>query len=153
MNRLTVPALIAALAVLAAAPVAANAAAKKPVHKTAAKKAAEPEAAPEVLNDAQLAEAGRVFTGRAQCEMKETVDIESVQGQPGHFTLHYGKATYHMTPEETTTGAVRLHDKKADVVWLQIPAKSMLLDERAGHRLVDGCQEAQQRSDAAVAAR
>jgi hypothetical protein len=153
MNRFTVPALIAALAVLAAAPVAASAATKKPAHKSVAKKqkAEEPEAAPEVLNDAQLAEADHVFTGRAQCEMKETVDIEAVQGQPGHFNLRYGKATYHMTPETTTTGAVRLHDKKADVLWIQIPAKSMLLDERAGHRLVDGCQETQQRGDAAVA--
>jgi hypothetical protein len=150
MKRLTVPALIAALAVLAAAPMAADAATKKPVHKAAAKPAAQPET-PEVLTDGQMAEASHVFTGRAQCESKEWVDVEPVSGKPGHFDLHFGKAVYHMVPEETTTGAVRLHDKKADVVWLQIPAKSMLLDEGHGHRLVDGCQEEQQRTPGVTA--
>jgi hypothetical protein len=149
MTRLTAPALLAAFALAATAPLAAQAATKKPVHKApVAKKAAEPEA-PEVMTDGQLAAAQRVFTGKAECEMKQTVDLEAVDGQPGHFTLKYGKQTYHMTPEETTTGAVRLHDKKADVIWIQIPAKSMLLDEKAGHRMVDGCTEEQQRTASA----
>jgi hypothetical protein len=51
-----------------------------------------------------------------------------------------------MVPEETSTGAVRLFDKKAGVVWLQIPAKSMLLNTRAGQRLVDRCTHAEQRA-------
>lgn len=148
MNRLTAPALIAALALMASAPFAAQAAtAKKPVHKAApAKKAEAAPAAPETMTEGQLAEAQRVYTGKADCEFKQVVDVEAVDGQPGHFTLHFGKQTYHMTPEETTTGAVRLHDKKADVVWIQIPAKSMLLDQKAGHRLVDACQAPQQRT-------
>lgn len=148
MKRLTAPALIAALAVMAAAPLAAGAATKtahKATHKAAATKPAAAAETPEALTEGQLAAAARVYTGHAQCESKESVDVEPVSGQPGHFNLHFGKAVYHMVPEETTTGAVRLHDKKADIVWLQIPAKSMLLDEGHGHRLVDGCQEAQQR--------
>lgn len=149
MKRLTAPALIAAFAMLAAAPLAANAGTKaaphKAAHKAPATKAAAAPEAPEVLTEGQLAEAARVYTGRAECESRESVDVEAVSGQPGHFSVHFGKAVYHMVPEVTTTGAVRLHDKKANIVWLQIPAKSMLLDEGAGHRLVDGCQEAQQR--------
>jgi hypothetical protein len=61
---------------------------------------------------------------------------------------------YNMVPEETTTGAVRLQDKKTGMVWLQIPSKSMLMNSRAGQRMVDGCTQSEQRAavDAAKAA-
>jgi len=41
---------------------------------------------------------------------------------------------------------VKLTDAKAGVIWLQIPAKSMLLNERAGSRFVDRCMHAEQRA-------
>lgn len=120
--------------------------APKPSAAKATKKAA-PAPAPEApLTEGQLAAAQRVFTGRADCEYKQAVDVEPVSGQPGHFDVRFGKRTYRMVPEETTTGAVRLHDQRADVVWLQIPVKSMMMDNKAGHRLVDACQHPQQRA-------
>lgn len=102
------------------------------------------------ISEAQLLVADRVLTGEASCDLNQTVDLQAVAGQPGHFRLSYKKANYTMIPEETTSGAVRLEDKKAGVIWLQIPAKSMLMDARAGLRLVDGCTHPEQR--AAVAA-
>lgn len=102
------------------------------------------------ISEAQLGVADRVLTGEASCDMDQTVDLQPVAGKPGHFRLSYKKSSYTMIPEETTSGAVRLEDKKSGMVWLQIPAKSMLMDSRAGQRMVDGCTHPEQR--AAVAA-
>ena len=120
-----------------------KAAAKKPAAKA---KAAEPVTATnDNLSAGQLAAADRVLTGVADCEMKEKVDVEKIAGHNGNFKVVYAHKTYTMVPEETTTGAVRLVDTSGAVVWIQIPAKSMLMNQKEHHRLVDGCQEDEQR--------
>lgn len=108
----------------------------------------------EAINERQLAIASRVLTGKAQCEESQSVDVDAVAGKPGMFQVRFKNATYIMVPEETTTGAVRLLDRKSSVVWLQIPVKSMLLDNRVGRRMVDLCTHAEQRAavDASKAA-
>lgn len=98
------------------------------------------------ISEAQLLVADRVLTGDAACEMNQSVSVEPIKGKPGHFQLRFKKASYTMVPEETSSGAVRLEDKKAGIVWLQIPSKSMLMNSRAGQRLVDGCLHAEQRA-------
>jgi hypothetical protein len=97
------------------------------------------------LTPGQLAAADQVFQGEAQCDMKESVVVRALDGQPGHFELTHRKARYRLVPEETQTGAVRLEDRQAGIVWIQIPAKSMLLNAKVGQRLVDGCTLAEQR--------
>jgi len=130
-----------AFAASAASAPASKSTAKKPAAKPAPK-AAEPEAP---LSQGQLDVAKRVMTGTAECEFKEKVEVTAAP-EAGHFHVTYGKATYSMVPKETTTGAVVLVDTAKDVEWLQIPAKSMLLDNREGHRLVDHCTQAEQRA-------
>ncbi len=98
------------------------------------------------ISEAQLQVADRVLTGDAACEFNQTVSVEPIKGKPGHFVLRFKKASYTMVPEETTSGAVRLEDKKAGMVWLQIPSKSMLMNARAGQRMVDGCLHPEQRA-------
>jgi hypothetical protein len=98
------------------------------------------------LTPAQLEAANRVLTGTAQCEFNQQVMLNPIEGRPGHFRLAFRNVSYTMVPEETTTGAVRLEDKRAGVVWVQIPAKSMLLNAKAGQRMVDACQQSQQRA-------
>jgi hypothetical protein len=100
----------------------------------------------EAISAAQLDIAARVLTGKADCEDNQAVDVDAMPGKPGMFKVRFKGANYVMVPEETTTGAVRLTDRKAEVVWLQIPAKSMLLNNRAGHRMVDRCTHAEQRA-------
>jgi hypothetical protein len=100
----------------------------------------------EAVNAAQLEISTRVLTGRADCEFNQNVNIDALADHPGYFRVAYGKQQYLMVPEETTTGAVRLVDKKTGVIWLQIPVKSMLIDTKAGHRLVDACLCAEQRA-------
>ncbi len=100
----------------------------------------------EQVNAAQLDVAARVLTGSADCEFNQRVHIEPASGQPGHFHVQFAKARYTMVPQETTTGAVRLEDRRAGVIWLQIPSKSMLMNARLGQRMVDACTVAEQRA-------
>ncbi len=112
--------------------------------------AALPTLAIESLSAGQLDAASRVLTGTAECEFNQKVSLTALAGQPGHFKLGYKQASYTVVPQETTTGAVRLEDRKAGIVWLQIPAKSMLMNAKVGQRLVDGCTHAEQRADQAA---
>ena len=99
----------------------------------------------EAITENRLEIASRVLTGSAQCEFNQQVSVEAMADRPGHFKVGFNKLHYVMTPEETTTGAVRLEDKKAGVVWLQIPVKSMLMNHKIGQRMVDGCTHTEQR--------
>jgi hypothetical protein len=100
----------------------------------------------EQISDGQMQAAARVMTGDIDCEFDQKITLKAVDGQPGHFHLGFKKVTYRMVPQETTTGAVRLEDKKAGVVWLQIPSKSMLMNAKIGQRMVDACLHADQRA-------
>lgn len=91
-----------------------------------------------------------MLTGTADCEFNQKVDVLPIEGQAGHFMVRYQGKRYRMVPRETATGAVRLEDPLEGVVWLQIPAKSMLMNARRGQRMIDACMHAEQR--AAVAA-
>ena len=118
--------------------------AKKPTQRAAKASPAAP--IPEVqLTPGQLEAANRVLTGSADCEFRQTVQLTAIDGRAGHFKLVFGKLSYTLVAQETTTGAVRLEDRKAGVVWLQIPAKSMLLNTKVGQRMVDSCVHEQQR--------
>jgi hypothetical protein len=98
------------------------------------------------ISEAQLQIADRVHTGDATCEFDQVVNLARIEGQPGHFKLTFKKASYTVVPEETTTGALRLEDKKAGIVWLQIPSKSMLMNSKIGQRMVDNCLHPEQRA-------
>jgi hypothetical protein len=104
------------------------------------------------LSPGQMEAASRVYLGTADCDLKQSVHLRALDGRPGHFELTHKKMRYTLVPEVTTTGAVRLEDRQAGVVWLQIPAKSMLLNAKAGRREVDGCLHAEQRAEAATPA-
>lgn len=108
-------------------------------------------AAAEQLSEAQLAAAQQVYLGTASCDAKQDVHLSAIAGKPGHFELRHKKARYTLTPEPTSTGAIRLEDRQAGMVWLQIPAKSMLLNAKQGRREVDGCMHAEQRAENATA--
>jgi hypothetical protein len=98
------------------------------------------------ISEAQLQIADRVHTGDAACEFGQVVSVVRIDGRPGHFRLTYKKVAYTVVPEETTTGALRLEDKKAGIVWLQIPSKSMLMNSKIGQRMVDNCLHPEQRA-------
>lgn len=163
-------ALASSLASPVTAATAAAAGASKPaVAKVAAKPAPAPKPAPkpatprqqlkseaaglalatqtvETISQGQLDVAARVLTGQADCEFKQRVEVLPLQGVPGYFTVSHQGKRYRMLPRETATGAVRLEDPVAGIVWLQIPAKSMLMNAKLGQRMVDNCLHSEQRA-------
>ena len=140
----TLTATVAALALLSLSCADAQAATRKAAKKK--KPAAEPVVATnDNLDAAQLAEADRVLTGAADCEFKQKVSVEKIAGHQGNFKVTFDHKSYVMVPVETTTGAVRLVDTGGAVTWIQIPTKSMLMNQKEHHRLVDNCLEDEQR--------
>jgi hypothetical protein len=119
--------------------------AAKPATSSSAAKVAAPAAAGAVaaaaaaLTPGQLDAAQRVMVGTAKCEFSEEVQVAADSSKPGHFLLRHKQQQFNMVPVETTTGAVRLEDKRQGVMWLQIPSKSMLMNTRIGQRMIDDC--------------
>ena len=129
---------VAAVAALCASPLAATAADKS---KPAAAKPAAASLSPE-----QLSTADRVLVGQSRCEFDQSVNVAPVPDRKGHFHVEYKGKTFDMVPEATTTGAVRLEDKKNGMMWLQIANKSMLMNSKIGQRMVDNCVHPSQRA-------
>ena len=81
----------------------------------------------------------QIHQGNLPCELGASVRVEADARQPGFFHVHGKGFRYRMFPVQTTTGALRLEDKKAGAVWLQLANKSMLMDQKRGRRLADEC--------------
>jgi hypothetical protein len=121
--------------------------AKKPVPassrtnlKSAAKNvAAGIEAAEDAMTPAELAIAERVHVGTLPCELGASVSLNQDSKVPGYFDVQGKNFKYRMFPVATTTGAIRLEDRKAGAVWLQLANKSMLMNQKLGVRLADEC--------------
>lgn len=137
-----------ALAALAAAPVSAQTTApKKPAAKAPAKGAKAPAKAPakkaaEPLPPAtaeQRAAADLVHYGDYACEFKQGVSVAAAPKEPAYVEVKFGKQAWTMKPVLSSTGALRLEDVKGEALMLQIAFKSMLMDVKAGRRLVDEC--------------
>ena len=87
-----------------------------------------------------------VLTGQSRCEFDQSVNVAAVPNQKGWFNVEYKGKSYLMAPEATTTGAVRLEDKKNSMMWLQIANKSMLMNSKIGQRMVDNCVHPSQKA-------
>ncbi|KAB2875232.1 MAG: hypothetical protein IT503_08810 [Burkholderiaceae bacterium] len=133
MKRLSI-AIAAAVGVLIVAPISVSAKDKAAKHPMGP------------LSAEQLGTADRVLLGQSRCEFNQSVNVAAVPGQKGWFNVEYKGKSYLMAPEHTTTGAVRLEDKKAGMMWLQIPNKSMLMNSKIGQRMVDNCVHPSQRT-------
>jgi hypothetical protein len=103
------------------------------------------------LSDAELALATQVLVGTKPCDQGRSVRIEPDEQQPGYFRLTSGTHRYRVRPVETSTGAVRLEDKAQGAVWIQLPQKSMLMNQKLGQRLADECASPVQRAAAEAA--
>jgi len=146
-----------ALAIFAAGVVALPAAAQTAPAKPAAApaKPAAPKAAPKapakadmIIPDAypeQVKAAEMVYYGKYECEFNQTVDIEQSPKYSSYVTVKHGKGEWLMKPVLSSTGAIRLEDVRGETLMVQIASKSMLLNVRTAHRLVDDCVSPKQR--------
>lgn len=129
-------------AAVAATPAAAQSA---PAKKVATKKATKP--APKAPAEAPLppaegeqnAAASMTHFGHYQCEMNQAIDVAMNPKHDGYIDVNFGKQKFTMKPVLSSTGALRLEDVKGQALLLQIAYKSMLMDVKAGRRMVDEC--------------
>jgi hypothetical protein len=105
---------------------------------------ADPVFEPLLLTDEDKAVVERVSLGTVPCELGASVMLTATPDQPGRFVLEHNKRRFHMVVTQTTTGAIRLEDAAQGAVWLQLANKSMLMDQKNGHRLADACMNAGQ---------
>lgn len=117
-----------------AAKAPAKASAKKPAVAALA------DATPEQIEAAKL-----VYYGRYECEFKQFVEIVEDPKNVAYVDVKLGKSFYVMKPVLSSTGALRLEDVKGETLMVQIANKSMLLNVKAGRRLVDDCVSPRQR--------
>ena len=129
------------LAIAAAVALPLGAAANDKPAKAAAKPVVVAALSPE-----QLTTADRVLVGQSRCEFEQSVHVAAVPNQKGWFNVEFKGKSYLMAPEATTTGAVRLEDKKNGMMWLQIANKSMLMNSKIGQRMVDNCVHPSQKA-------
>lgn len=118
-------------------------------HQSVVASKVDPKAAPTVLaakpapeaalGPEELAIAQQVERGVVTCELGVNVRVTEDAKAPGHFDVQASKYRFRMTPVTTSTGAIRLEDKQAGAVWLQLPHKSMLMSQKLGSRLADAC--------------
>lgn len=120
--------------------------------KALARPSAEPDTAEPVELDAErLAVAPLVLQGEASCEFGNKVHVKEHPTLRGRFQLMFRGLMHTLTPHPTTTGVVRLEDKRSGLVWLQVPIKSMLMDSKKGQRVVDNCMHPTQLAEVASA--
>lgn len=121
---------------------------KKPVAKKSSRKPAPPPPPAELVlppaEGEQTAAAALVHFGDYACEFSQTVQVGMNPKHDGYVDVHFGKQVYTMKPVLSSTGALRLEDVRGQTLMLQIAYKSMLMDVKAGRRLVDECAHEKQ---------
>lgn len=122
----------------------AQSASRTEIKSTATNVAAGIAAAEAALTPAELAIAERVHVGTLPCELGANVTITPDPKAPGYFDVQTKTVRYRMFPVATSTGAIRLEDRRNGAVWLQLGNKSMLMNQRLGQRLADECQSPSQ---------
>ena len=78
------------------------------------------------------------------CELGNKVTIYTNEGDSSHMALRWKKRLHRMTRVGTSTGASRFENTTFGLVWIGIPAKSMLLDSKANRQLANECKNADQ---------
>ncbi|MDQ6626920.1 MAG: hypothetical protein M3Z29_00480 [Pseudomonadota bacterium] len=126
------------------APAAKTAKTAKAAPAKTAKKAvvelAVPDAGPDQVKAAEM-----VYVGRYDCEFSQSLDIHQSLKHSAYVEVKSGKSGWLMKPVLSSTGAIRLEDVKGETLMVQIASKSMLLNVKTGHRIVDDCVSPKQR--------
>ena len=98
--------------------------------------AAEPVASAPVVAAQSVSD---VWVGSYRCELSERVSL-----RPGavadQVELQWKNQRWNLRRTDSRSGAMRLEDASARMVWIQLANKSMLLDQKQGKRLLDECQ-------------
>lgn len=136
------------LAITIPAAMAENKQPAKETHKKApAKKAApaEKKAAPAVIDEEdKVPDVSADKNTDYHCELGNQLTVYRNAEDDKHIALRWKKQLLRLTRVETTTGANRFENKKNGWVWIDIPAKAMLLDSKKGQQLANECRNPEQ---------
>lgn len=78
------------------------------------------------------------------CELGNTITIYNYPDNDQEIALRWNKRLHRMMRVSTTTGANRFENANKGLVWIGIPAKSILLDSKKGQQLANECKSSQQ---------
>jgi hypothetical protein len=78
------------------------------------------------------------------CELGNQVTVFANASDDSHIALRWKKRVHRLTRVGTSTGAQRFENGRYGLVWIGIPAKSMLLDSKQGRQLANECKNTQQ---------
>ncbi len=106
-------------------------------------KVVEPQEEPEVAvvdaDETQLLAAREVHLGESGCEFDQKIQLDANSKHPGYVDMSFNKKKYTMKPVMSPTGALRLEDVRSETLMIQIPTKTMVMNQKTGQRLVDNC--------------
>jgi hypothetical protein len=98
-----------------------------------------PDAQPDQVKAAEL-----VYYGAYDCEFQQSLNVTQSSKHPAYVDVKFGSGIWLMKPVLSSTGAIRLEDVRGETLMVQIASKSMLLNVKAGKRLVDDCASPKQ---------
>jgi hypothetical protein len=93
----------------------------------------------------QIDAAERTLFGDYECEFNQSIHVSLASKAAGYIEVKHLNKVYVMRPVLSSTGALRLEDVRGQTLMLQVANKSMLMDVKAGKRLVDACLHAAQK--------
>ncbi len=97
----------------------------------------------------QNAAAAMAHYGDYQCEFSQKLVVSMNPKHDGYLDVRFGNRLYTMKPVLSSTGALRLEDVRGQMLVVQIATKSMMMDTKAGKRVVDDCKHENQVAAAA----
>ncbi len=129
-------------ATTATKPAAKKAAEKKPARKTAPKKKSA------THDDEPEADVTGSIVTEYGCRDGKMITVFRNPDNPDRVAMRWGNKITTMKRVETASGAERLEHEKRGLVFIGIPAKSMLLDTRNGRQLANDCMSPEQQAAA-----
>ncbi|CAN5464100.1 hypothetical protein BH11PSE11_BH11PSE11_03980 [soil metagenome] len=78
------------------------------------------------------------------CELGNKITIYRNVGDEQRMGMRWQSKVHGLKRVGTSTGANRFENKRSGLVWIDIPAKGMLLDSKKGKQLANECKTAEQ---------
>ncbi len=150
-HKVLIASFIASCTLLAAAVQAQTSATHKPANHAAAKPAAKaaPAADKNAATDDDDDENKTPDTNGSEvteynCDHGQKITLYRNPGDDKFIAMRWQKHIMRMRRIATSTGADRFENRRHGMLWIGIPAKSMLLDSKKGQQLANECRDAEQ---------
>jgi hypothetical protein len=117
---------------------------KAPVKKAVKKKAEPVETTASDDDDDKVPDVTASSVTEFKCELGNKITIYHNVNDDKHIALRWKNQLHQLNRIQTSTGANRFENRKYGLVWIDIPAKGMLLDSKKSQQLANECKSPQQ---------